>query len=250
MAYLHCEIVSKSLEMATAFTAILPEEGDLGDCPVVYLLHGLSDNCTGWSRYTSVERYARELGAAVIMPEVQRSFYTDMAYGLRYFTYILEELPQVCRRMFGLSLKREKNYVMGLSMGGYGAMKCALTAPKRFAGCAAFSAVAEIQDWNRISDENRIRELKAIFGPKLEAPMDARLDMLLEKSSPEDLPAFFLTCGEQDALYPGNCRFASALEEKGARVTFRHWPGDHTWQLWDDSVRMAMNAFLGSEEKP
>ena len=56
-----------------------------------------------------------------------------MACGLPYFTYVSEELPTLCRRMFSLSAAREKNYVFGLSMGGYGAMKCALTYPGRYA---------------------------------------------------------------------------------------------------------------------
>lgn len=244
MAYLHCEIASKALEMATAFTAILPEEGDLSSCPVVYLLHGLSDNCTAWSRYTSVEQYARELGAAIIMPEVQRSFYTDMTYGLRYFTYILEELPALCHRMFGLSREREQNYIMGLSMGGYGAMKCALTAPDRFAGCASFSAVTELENRVRESTGNHRKELRAVFGTKLEVPADAQLGKLLTKAAPEDLPRFFITCGEQDSLYPENCRHAAALEKKGCDLTFRHWPGDHEWRLWDQSVKMALEYFL------
>lgn len=246
MAYLHCEVFSQSLEMATAFAAILPEEGALDDCPVVYLLHGLSDNCTGWSRYTAVERYAREKGAAVIMPEVQRSFYTDMTYGLDYFTYIREELPNICSRMFGLSQKRENTYIMGLSMGGYGAMKCALTSPERYAGCASFSAVTEIEHRVANSTGSRRREFQAIFGPELNVPAEVRLARLLERHAPAELPRFFMTCGQQDSLYEQNCRYASALEEKGCDVTFRHWPGDHTWDFWDMSVHMALDYFLGN----
>jgi S-formylglutathione hydrolase FrmB len=62
---------------------------------VVYLLHGLTDNCTGWTRYSSCERYARERGVALVIPEVQRSFYIDGVYGLKYFTYVAEELPKM-----------------------------------------------------------------------------------------------------------------------------------------------------------
>lgn len=244
MAYLRCDIFSEAMDMATSFVAILPDKGALQDCPVVYLLHGLSDNCTGWSRYTAVERYAREKGAAVIMPEVQRSFYTDMTFGLKYFTYIQEELPAICARMFGLSRKREKNYIMGLSMGGYGTLKCGLTAPERYAGCASFSAVTEIGERVADSDGGRREEFRAIFGPELEVPAQVQLKALLGDRQAEDLPRFFVTCGEQDSLYPQNCRFAAALSEKGCDVTFRHWEGDHQWSFWDDSVKMAFAYFL------
>ena len=149
MALLKVEYASKVLEMTTSFQAVLPDEGDLKDARVVYLLHGLTDNCTGWTRYSSCERYARERGVALIIPEVQRSFYIDGVYGLNYFTYVSQELPRAVHRMFSLSLAREKNYVMGLSMGGYGALKCALTYPERYAGCGSFSGVADLERLRR-----------------------------------------------------------------------------------------------------
>lgn len=84
MAHLRCDFRSDAMGMNTSMTVILPEKTDLSQVPVVYLLHGLEDNCTGWARYTSVERYAREKNAALVMPEVQRSFYADMDRGLPY----------------------------------------------------------------------------------------------------------------------------------------------------------------------
>ena len=95
MAHLRCDFRSESLDMNTSMTVVLPEGVKQSEVPVIYLLHGLSDNCTGWSRYTSVERYVREYGAALVMPEVQRSYYTDMAEGIDYFTYIHDELPKI-----------------------------------------------------------------------------------------------------------------------------------------------------------
>lgn len=230
--------------MNTSLEIVLPDTGKLGDAPVIYLLHGLSDNCTGWTRYTAVERYARDKGAAVVMPEVQRSFYTDMAMGPDYFTYVSRELPRICGRLFGLSGKREKNFVMGLSMGGYGALKCALTYPKQYAGCASFSAVMEMDSRAARADEHFGRELQAIFGVERTIPPEASLQALLAKRRASQLPKFFITCGEQDGLYPENCRFAEALEQKGAAVSFTHWPGDHTWDLWDKSVDLAIRALL------
>lgn len=244
MARLHCDIWSDAMKMATAMEAVLPDRGDLKDVPVVYLLHGRSDSCTAWSRYTAVERYAKDKGVAVIMPEVQCSFYTDMAMGLRYHTYVQKELPQICRHLFGLSADREKNYVMGLSMGGYGAMKCALTDPSQYAGCASFSAVTEIGSKVVESEGSRRREFQAIFGPDLEVPPQADLKKLLEKRGAEELPRFLVTCGEQDELYPENCRFAGALAEHGCNVRFIHWEGVHSWDFWDRSVEMAFNEFF------
>ena len=170
MAHIRCDFRSEALDMNTSMTVVLPEGVELSSVPVIYLFHGLCDNCSGWSRYTSVERYARKYNAALIIPEVQRSFYTDMAFGLSYFAFIHDELPQICRRFFSLSPERKYNYVMGLSMGGYAALKCAFHTPERYAGCASFSAVTDIRD-RVIASEGRARlEFEAIFGKTDEIP--------------------------------------------------------------------------------
>ena len=124
-------------------------------------------------------------------------------------------------------------------MGGYGALKCALTAPWQYAGCAGFSSVTEIE--SRAASKSP--EMQAIFGSAL-APENARLTKLLEKQKAADLPRFFMTCGEQDRLYEENCNFAKALEEKGAALEFLHWTGNHTWDFWDKSVKMALDKLL------
>lgn len=244
MTYLRCEFNSKMLEMCTSLIVLLPEEISASEVPVIYLLHGLSDNCTGWTRLTAVERYAREHFCAVVMPEVQRSFYTDMALGVRYFRYISKELPDFCQRTFGLSAAREKNFVMGLSMGGYGALKCALTFPDQFAGCGAFSSVTDVRARRKASPPERRQEFDALYGPGEDVPPESDLYDLLEHANSTALPRFFMTCGEQDELLPDSIRMVESLKRKGCQVRFEHWPGGHEWRLWDRSVEMAMEELL------
>ena len=55
MAFFRCDVISESLGMATSVLVTMPDTGDLAAAPVVYLLHGLTDNCTGWLRYTQAE---------------------------------------------------------------------------------------------------------------------------------------------------------------------------------------------------
>ncbi len=236
MAFLHVEFPSAVLGMTTGVQVILPDTGELSQIRTVYLFHGLTDNCTGWTRFTSCERYAREQGVALVIPEVQRSFYMDEVYGLSYFTYVSEELPQAMHRIFGLSLAREQNFVMGLSMGGYGALKCALTYPQHYAGCGSFSGVASLKDFFRIPETPvRDSEITALLGSAHTVPPESDLHALLEKA--EQLPAIYLSCGEQDGLYDMNCAFAQALADKGIFHRFDHRPGTHSWDFWEQSLQ-------------
>lgn len=244
MAHLRCDFRSEAMDMNTSMNVILPEGTPLSQVPVVYLLHGLADNCTGWSRYTSVERYAREKNAALVIPEVQRSFYADMDQGIPYFTFIHEELPKICRGFFGFSDAREKNYLMGLSMGGYGTLKCVLQTPERYAGAAAFSAVADIREFVAGSAEAQKRQFRGIFGQALAVPEDCDLMAMVERADAKALPRLYMACGEQDALYPANIRLAERLCAGGADLRFEHWQGIHNWVFWDAAVCRAMEYLL------
>ena len=150
MALLHMTIASDALMQNVDVDVILHEDtpGLIGmdgkakkTNPTLYLLHGLSDDHTIWQRSTSIERYVADLNLAVVMPSIDLSWYTDMYYGPKYWTFMTEELPRICRSFFPrMSVKREDTFVAGLSMGGYGALKCALRAPKVFSWAAGLSS--------------------------------------------------------------------------------------------------------------
>ena len=243
MAFFRCDVMSESLGMVTSVLVTMPDTGDLAAAPVVYLLHGLTDNCTGWLRYTQAEHLARTHGAILIVPEVQRSFYTDMACGPKYFTYINQELPTLCRRFFGIQPVPERTYIMGLSMGGYGAMKCAFTAPQQYAGCAGFSSVAEIQA--ELPQLCRWHEDRAIFPHGIVPPQDDLFDLVEKfRDGTCPMPRLFLACGQQDSLYPANLRLRDTLQAMNWPLTWYEAPGDHNWFFWNDALGRAMKELL------
>lgn len=237
MALLQCEFYSRALNMATSVQVILPDTCPMSQARVLYLLHGLTDNCTAWTRFTSIERYVRGQNIAVIMPEVQRSWYCDMENGLRYFEYISQELPQQVHRYFGLSLEREKNYIAGLSMGGFGAMKTALTYPERYAGVGSFSGALDLKAILEMHKDNtqRIKEVTAILGPDLTVGPENDLKALLRKAA--TVPKMYLSCGEEDFLYGVNQDLHRHLLETGVDHRYDHRPGNHSWSFWDQSIQ-------------
>lgn len=254
MALLDCRCFSDVLGVNVSFTAILPETtatkiGMVGETvtsppPVLYLLHGLSDDHTIWQRYTSVERYVDELGLAVIMPAVNRSYYTNEAVGMEYFTFVADELPAKVQSLFRVSDRREDRFVAGLSMGGYGAFKLALTYPERYAAAASLSGALDIAGNPRIlGGESDPRMADRLFGPDPIVGTDNDLLTLLDRlpADAADRPALYASCGLQDFLLPDNQVFEAACAAKGVALTMDYRPGDHTWAYWDETIQDVLN---------
>jgi len=250
MAFLQCDFFSEVLGLSCSMNVILPQQtnnqigmesrADGKKHPTLYLLHGLSDDHTTWMRRTSIERYAAPLGLAVVMPAVHRSFYTDMARGYRYWTFISEELPAICRSFFPLSDKREDNFVAGLSMGGYGAFKLALACPDKFAAGASLSGAVGT---GVLNDTKDTPEFENIFGD-LDQIKGSRNDLfhLAEQVSKSDgpKPKLFQCVGTEDFLYQENVEFKEYLERLGLDLTYEEGPGTHEWGYWNKMIQKVL----------
>ena len=220
----------------------------------VYLLHGLSDDQTTWQRRTSIERYASELGIAVVMPTTHRAFYTDTTYGLNYWTFVSKELPEICREFFPkMSDKKEDNLVAGLSMGGYGAWKMALGTSGLFGAGASLSGALDVVDlYESRSKESlmRSKEFEGIYGSleKLKGSDDDISALLRKKvQSKEELPRLYGWCGTEDDLYPMNKKIWKEAKELGYDLTCEESFGDHQWKYWDEKIKDILCWWLGEE---
>lgn len=249
MASLRCDFYSDALAMSTSMTVLLPQPtttqigmaGSAGSAPppVLYLLHGLSDDHTIWQRRTSIERYVAELGWAVVMPQVHRSFYSDEFYGGQFWTFVSEELPALVSRFFRVSTAREDTFVAGLSMGGYGAFKLALRRPDRFAAAASLSGALDLTplvEGRNAPESPDERMFARILGPGGTLDSDDDLLTLARRADPATLPALHLSCGTEDVLLSGNRAFAAVCAEAGIPLTTAFPPGEHEWGLWDAGI--------------
>ena len=149
MALVRIDHVPESVMVNSPLYLILPEPqkmagGSVSHCKLLYLLHGLSDDGSAWQRYTAIETIAGPYGLVVVMPSVSRSFYTDQPNGLKYFSYLTDELPRYLRQVFGLAPRREDTLIAGNSMGGYGAFKSAFLHPELYSAAASFSGVLSL----------------------------------------------------------------------------------------------------------
>ncbi|MDQ0225607.1 alpha/beta hydrolase [Metabacillus niabensis] len=249
MALIQCQFFSEVLSLSTSMTVILPQQtsSQIGmqnrqvsdKHKTLYLLHGFSDDDTIWTRRTSIERYVAPLGLAVVMPQVHQSFYTDMKYGNKYWTFLTEELPEIARSFFPLSEKREDNFVAGLSMGGYGAFKWALRHPDKIAAAASLSGAVDMANW--IKQDGHLDDVfKLIYGDEDIKDTDNDLLWLLEQGerNPEQpKPALYQCCGTEDFLYESNLTFKKKCEQTSYSLTTDFGPGTHEWGYWEDKIQ-------------
>ncbi|MBO4367697.1 MAG: esterase family protein [Clostridia bacterium] len=260
MALLHVDFFSDALGMCAEMDVILPEntkgligmggkEGN-GKYPTLYLLHGMSDDHTIWQRRTSIERYVSDLGLAVVMPSTHLGWYTDMYRGHKWWTYISQELPQICRSFFpNMSDRREDTFAAGLSMGGYGALKCGLCAPETFSKVASLSggvdAAGIVENLPR-SDGSTLWE--DIFGPA-DQVRGSFNDLFAQAEKCVLKPKVYMWCGTEDFLYKSNIAMRDHLTKLGYDLTFEQSPGDHQWKYWDKKIQTVLKWLdLGNEE--
>jgi putative tributyrin esterase len=253
LALINCDFFSEVLGFSTSMCVILPQntrsqigmEGSVKKekYPTLYLLHGLSDDHTIWQRRTSIERYVSDMGLAVVMPNVGRSFYTDMKHGYKYFTFISEELPEIAKQFFPLSDKREDNFAAGLSMGGYGAFKLALRCPDKYAAAASLSGAVDMASRVKSNEIQDTTELENIFGD-LNSIKNSENDLFyLAKNvsaANRPKPKLYQYCGTEDFLYEDNIKLKNFIEKTNLDYTYEESPGVHEWKYWDDQIQKVL----------
>jgi S-formylglutathione hydrolase FrmB len=231
MAFCTMHFRAASIEKWCAMNILVPDGG--GPHPVLYLLHGLSDDYTIWQRRTSIERHVEGLELMVVMPEAQRSWYANdpRPGGLAYEDHIVQDVVGLIDRTFRTVRDRAGRAIAGLSMGGYGAIMLAMRHPDVFSvACSHSGALAALREVPNGRDDTR--------DAAAHLPRD-RYDafLLAEKHARCDLPlAIRLDCGRGDFLIDQNRAFHAHLDKLGIEHDYRENDGTHDWAYWDRHV--------------
>lgn len=258
MAHFRMNLLSNILGFQVSVTVILPsyrnEDKDYRNVyikdkkyPVLWLLHGGGGDDQDWITYTSVCRYAEEREMAVIMPSAQNSFYTDTEYGIRYWSFIVNELYDCINSMFPISDKREDNYLAGLSMGGHGAFKYAMNYPERFSKVICMSGLPfTLEELQSMSTEYKdIERNYGFIANKKQTEDDVYFLMNDNKEKLIDMPQFYFACGEEDSLFGVVLRGKKWMEALGYQVQWYTIPGlSHEWKFWDLCIEKAFKEWL------
>ena len=247
MALLRIDHKPETLKLNVPLYLIVPDPGKIGDWPladrpVLYLLHGLSEDGSAWSRHTEIETLADDLGLIVVMPSCGRSFYRDLSSGIQTFTYLTEELPAYLSALFGIRPAREKTWISGSSMGGYGSFQAAFARPDLYGAAASFSGVLSLAIIQSFPQDPRQIEFQQMFGDLSRLP-GGRMDPLFwlnqaarDPAQMQNLPRLMVSCGRQDDLYPLSIQFREACRAAGLPLVYHEEDGGHHWPFWNRQI--------------
>ena len=229
---------------------------------IIYFLHGLSRSQKYFKELSATNRYARDNQLAIVYISAPQSWYSDMVHGMNYFSYITEELPLLLKSMYGLEFPREKTFLAGLSMGGYGTWKIGLNRPDMFSAIAPMSAPCDAQMMADMIKQMRragkpatgLESFINAFGEDVKITDKDNIFTLLENVSElpaEQQPRIRSMCGKQDELiqiYKQNVKldqFAQTLPL--ADYKFWKWDGAHEYSFWDRGILHAIAFFLEND---
>ena len=256
MAVFTCHFESRVLNFTTAFRIIIPTKFPMpadelkehyenkGKLPVLWLFHGGSDSYRDWQDCTKLQLYAEKYNIAVVTPDAQNGSYATMAYGPDWATYVSKELREYVYDRFPISRERKDNFISGMSMGGLGALKTALTYPENYSVCCPIaSAVDLLNEYvNYRTDPRGIsfgKQFSTIYGhfehpeEALGGPEDCYALLDKDLAEGKELPKLMMSQGTEDFTYKGNKRFYDYAVGKGVEIKWVEEPGMHDWDSWN-----------------
>jgi len=227
--------------------------------PVLYLLHGYTDDQTGWVQFGDVRRIATaaiERGDVppliIVMPDAGVSWYVNDVQGkVRYEDAFFNDFIPYIEKTYPVLAKKEFRAVAGLSMGGYGSLLYALKHPDYFSACVAMSAAVFTDEEIKAFPKDRRAMFDDLFGDlsATNLPQHWKDNSVLEiiKNYPADKKnqvRFYIDCGDDDFLYRGNAALHVALRDQNMPHEFRMRDGAHTWSYWRTGLEDGLK-FIG-----
>ncbi|MBR5905722.1 MAG: esterase family protein [Bacteroidales bacterium] len=249
-------LYSSVLGAAVKYNVYLPDGygKTAREYPVVYLLHGLSDDYTAWAGRGGVQLVADELirsGEAVpmviVMPnaggaDIHNTWngYFNMP-GWNYEDFFFSELIPSVEKKYSCGGSKGSRAIMGLSMGGGGSTVYAQRHPDMFSSCYAMSAWLDNKT-NEVSDG---KERKDKFWYVCEAVKEHSALEFLDNADKETLKklrtvAWFLDCGDDDFLLQQSMDFHMKMRKAKVHSEFRVRDGVHNWEYWHLALRWSL----------
>jgi enterochelin esterase-like enzyme len=195
--------------------------------PVFYLLHGFSDDASGWTAvghanviFDNLIAQGKAKPMIVVMPlgygtmEMIRLAWNAWSHTevrdenfAKYTQALLTELMPRAESEYRITKDRNSRAIAGLSMGGSESLLTGLNHLDKFAWIGAFSSGGIPDDFQKDF-------------PSLDAKANSQIHLL------------WIACGTEDRLITVNRNFRAWLKTKGVQHVDIETPGMHTWMVW------------------
>lgn len=211
--------------------------------PLVYLLHGYSENYKQWPQTADLQKLSDQYGFIIVTPDGFTSYYINSPINKssRYEDFFFKELVPKVHQSFSID---DKNiFISGLSMGGYGALRYCILHSNYFNTAGSTSGALEIEypNFQKVSQlfwqtDRMTKDLtKNIGNPKTENWNNYSISTLL-KQNPDFKKPFIFDCGTEDVLYPNSENLKKLTDRLKIPTTFISQPGDHNTEYWNKSI--------------
>ncbi|OQP58862.1 alpha/beta hydrolase [Niastella populi] len=228
---------SPSMKKNIKAVVIKPDSYAAGkELPVVYLLHGYSDNYSGWvTKAPNVVKLADVYNVIIVCPDGNfSSWYFDSPVDTtwKYETYIVKELVPWVDDHFKTIKNRKGRGITGLSMGGHGALFLSFRHQDVFGVAGSMSGGVDIRPFPLNWD------LSKRLGKYAEHPERWNANTVINcvhLLTPGSL-SLIIDCGSEDFFYKVNCSLHEKLLFNNIPHDFISRPGKHNWEYWANAV--------------
>ncbi|MEG1508275.1 MAG: alpha/beta hydrolase family protein [Akkermansia sp.] len=238
-------VPSKALNKEARLNVILPDSYQSTPAnkryPVIYLLHGHSDDHTAWASRAPIAELADEYQIIFVCPNGEVSWYFNSYTNpqLKIETHIAQEVVPFVDKNFRTIASRKARAITGNSMGGHGALYLGVKHPELFGALGSLSGGVDFtpfpNNWN-IKDnlgsyeENKERWQKntaVSFLPKVK----------------KGQYAIVISCGTEDVFTQVNKNLDEALTKNGIKHEYLSSPGEHSWPYWKEAIKVQTQLF-------
>ena len=244
-------VKSAALGQRADITLYVPPQVDANaqgrrDVPIVLLLHGVYGSHWAWAFKGGAHVTAQRLVDAGAIPPLVLAMPSDGLWGdgsgyvrhaerhgaQDFERWVVDEVPAAVLQACTSCSDASPLCIVGLSMGGYGALRLAGRYPQRFACAAAHSSMTELVQFDKLVAEPR-------HAWRAEPDDGSVLAALL--AAPARLPPLRLDCGVDDPFIAGNRQLHDELTRHGIAHEYAEHAGGHSWDYWarhlEDSLR-------------
>ncbi|MBO4723324.1 MAG: esterase family protein [Muribaculaceae bacterium] len=239
------EVKSDKMGRNISNLVVLPEQYFIDSSstyPVLYLLHGYSDDYMAWQNHVDLTKHANKYGFIIVCPDGQDSWYFDSPIDPTYQfeTYITQELRNYIESNYRTINDIKHRAITGLSMGGHGALWLAWRHPDIYGMCGSMSGGVDI---TTIKDHYKIDKRLGKYADNEAVWKSHSVMNLVPTLKPENDQFIIIDDGTSDIFIKDNRALHAALKEHKIKHDYSERPGRHSWDYWVESLERHLRDF-------